>query len=263
MLGAIVGDIVGSRFELYRLQSKDFEWFASSSRFTDDTVLTLALCQAFLDCKGDYGKLPECAQNALRAFVLQYPRAGYGAKFLFWALSDHPQPYGSIGNGCAMRVSPCAVVAKSVAEVKCFSHAVTGLTHNHPESFKAAEAVAVACFLARAGMSKKAIEGVIKKDYYPIDFTIDGIRSSYRFGHSCLQTVPYAIEAFFESESFEETIELAVSLGGDTDTLAAMAGSIAGCYYGVPEAISEAARSYLDDNLRTVLDSFEETFMGP
>ena len=260
MLGAIVGDIVGSRFELYRLQKTEFEWFLSSSRFTDDTVLTLALCQAFLDCKGDYGKLFECAENAFRAFVLQYPRVGYGAKFLIWALSDNPQPYGSIGNGCAMRVSPCAAVAKSMDEVKYFSHAVTGITHNHPESFKAAEAVAIACFMARVGMTKKAIEKVIKNDYYPINFTSGGIRSSYQFGHSCLQTVPYALEAFFESESFEEAINLAISLGGDTDTLAAMAGSIAGFYYGIPKAISEIACSYLDANLRNVLDSFEETF---
>ena len=262
MLGAIVGDIVGSRFELYRQQVKSFELFAPGCRFTDDTVLTLALCQAFLDCDGNYAKLADCAQSNFQAFVLRYPRAGYGSKFLAWALSDNPSAYGSTGNGCAMRICPCALVAKSIQEVRDFSYAVTTITHNHPESFKAAEAVAVSCFMARVGASKKDIEKVIKTDYYPIDFTIEGVRPSYRFGHSCLETVPFALQAFLEAESFEETIRLAVSLGGDTDTLAAMAGSIAGFYYGVPSNIAKTARSYLDENLTAILDSFEKRY-GP
>lgn len=260
MLGAIVGDIVGSRFELYRQQVKSFELFAPGCRFTDDTVLTLALCQAFLDCDGNYAKLADCAQSNFQAFVLRYPRAGYGSKFLAWALSDNPSAYGSTGNGCAMRICPCALVAKSIQEVRDFSYAVTTITHNHPESFKAAEAVAVSCFMARVGASKKDIEKVIKADYYLIDFTIEGVRPSYRYGHSCLETVPFALQAFLEAESFEETIRLAVSLGGDTDTLAAMAGSIAGFYYGVPSNIAKTARSYLDENLTTILDSFEKRY---
>lgn len=260
MLGAIVGDIVGSRFELYRRQAKDFELFAPNCRFTDDTVLTLALCQAFMDCKGDYENLADCAQNTFQTFTLRYPRAGYGSKFLAWALSEKPSAYGSTGNGCAMRVSPCAIVATSIREVRDFSRAVTAITHNHPESFKAAEAVAVAGFMARIGAPKKDIAKVIKADYYPIDFTIERVRPHYRFGHSCLETVPYALEAFLEADSFEETIRLAVSLGGDTDTLAAMAGSVAGFYYGIPQPIAESARTYLDENLMTVLDSFEKCF---
>lgn len=260
MLGAIVGDIVGSRFELYRRQVKDFEFFAPNCRFTDDTVLTLALCQAFLECDKNYEKLADCAQSAFQAFVLRYPRAGYGSKFLAWALSDKPTAYGSTGNGCAMRISPCAVVATSIQEVRDYSHAVTAITHNHPESFKAAEAVAVSCFMARVGASKKDIEKVIKGDYYPIDFTIESVRPNYRFGHSCLETVPYALEAFLEADSFEETIRLAVSLGGDTDTLAAMAGSIAGFYYGIPPKIADTVHSYLDENLTAVLDSFEKRY---
>ena len=254
MLGAIVGDVVGSRFELASLQSKEFSFFAPSCHISDDTILTLAVCQAFLDCRGDYSQLSLRAASQLKAFALRYPRAGYGSKFLVWMLTDVSRPYGSFGNGSAMRVSPCAMVARSLEEVKKFSYAVTAVTHNHPEGLKGAEAVAVAAFLAKEKWSKAEIRQYVQDHYYPMDFLID------HFGNTCPRTVPFAIKAFLESSSFEDTIRMAISLGGDTDTLAAMAGSIAGLYYGIPDAIAQKTQTYLDPYLSGVLRQFEETY---
>lgn len=260
MLGAIVGDVVGSRFELASLQSKEFSFFAPDCHISDDTILTLAICQAFLDCRGDYNRLSLQAAAQLKAFALRYPRAGYGSKFLVWMLADVSEPYGSLGNGSAMRVSPCAMVARSLEEVKKFSYAVTAVTHNHPEGLKGAEAIAVAAFLAKEKRSKAEIGRYVQDHYYPMDFLIDEIRPHYHFGNTCPRTVPFAIKAFLESSSFEDTIRTAISLGGDTDTLAAMAGSIAGLYYGIPDAIAQKTQTYLDPYLSGVLRQFEETY---
>lgn len=260
MLGAIVGDVVGSRFELASLQSKEFSFFAPSCHVSDDTILTLAVCQAFLDCRGDYSQLSLRAASQLKVFALRYPKAGYGSKFLVWMLADVSRPYGSFGNGSAMRVSPCAMVARSLEEVKKFSYAVTAVTHNHPEGLKGAEAIAVAAFLAKEKCSKAEIGQYVQDHYYSMDFSIDEVRPHYRFGNTCPRTVPYAIKAFLEADSFEDAIRAAISLGGDTDTLGAMAGSIAGLYYGVPEAIAQRTKTYLDPYLSGVLRQFEETY---
>lgn len=198
MLGAIVGDVVGSRFELASLQSKEFSFFAPDCHISDDTILTLAICQAFLDCRGDYNRLSLQAAAQLKAFALRYPRAGYGSKFLVWMLADVSEPYGSLGNGSAMRVSPCAMVARSLEEVKKFSYAVTAVTHNHPEGLKGAEAIAVAAFLAKEKRSKTEIGRYVQDHYYPMDFLIDEIRPHYQFGNTCPRTVPFAIKAFLE-----------------------------------------------------------------
>ena len=260
MLGAIVGDVVGSRFELASLQSKEFSFFAPSCHISDDTILTLAVCQAFLDCRGDYSQLSLRAASQLKAFALRYPRAGYGSKFLVWMLTDVSRPYGSFGNGSAMRVSPCAMVARSLEEVKKFAYAVTAVTHNHPEGLKGAEAVAVAAFLAKEKWSKAEIRQYVQDHYYSMDFSIDEVRPHYQFGNTCPRTVPYAIKAFLEADSFEDAIRAAISLGGDTDTLGAMAGSIAALYYGVPEVIAQRTKTYLDPYLSGVLRQFEETY---
>mgnify|MGYP000472306650 FL=1 len=260
MLGAIVGDVVGSRFELASLQSKEFSFFAPSCHISDDTILTLAVCQAFLDCRGDYSQLSLRAASQLKAFALRYPKAGYGSKFLVWMLTDVSRPYGSYGNGSAMRVSPCAMVARSLEEVKKFSYAVTAVTHNHSEGLKGAEAIAVAAFLAKEKYSKAEIGQYVQDHYYPMDFLIDEIRPHYHFGNTCPRTVPYAIKAFLEADSFEDAIRAAISLGGDTDTLGAMAGSIAALYYGIPDAIAQKTQTYLDPYLSGVLRQFEETY---
>ena len=240
---------------------KEFSFFTPDCHISDDTILTLAICQAFLDCRGDYNRLSLQAAAQLKAFALRYPRAGYGSKFLVWMLADVSESYGSLGNGSAMRVSPCAMVARSLEEVKKFSYAVTAVTHNHPEGLKGAEAIAVAAFLAKEKRSKAEIGRYVQDHYYPMDFLIDEIRPHYHFGNTCPRTVPFAIKAFLESSSFEDTIRTAISLGGDTDTLAAMAGSIAGLYYGIPDAIAQKTQTYLDPYLSSVLRQFEETYM--
>lgn len=262
MIGAVVGDIVGSRFEYSNWKSKEFELFHRRKYFTDDTVMTLAICDALLrwkegEKKEDLGKL---ATQSMKQFGYDYPGRGYGGMFLDWICSDNPKPYNSYGNGSAMRVSGCGYVAKTLKEAKELSRAVTEITHNHPEGIKGAEAVTVAIFLARKGKSKEEIKKVIEEDYYPLDFTIDSIREYYDYDVTCQGSVPQALEAFFESTDFEDAIRNAISIGGDSDTIAAITGSIAEAYYGVPDDIRKQALSFLDERLtQTVLD-FEKEF---
>lgn len=261
MLGAIIGDVVGSRFERYNYKSKDFKLFTPECRPTDDSNMTLAVAQAFLRAKADRSDLAEQAVASMRELGAKYPY-GYGGRFAAWLVSDDPQPYGSWGNGSAMRVSPCAWAAASLEEALRFSDAVTAVTHDHPEGLKGARAVTAAIWLARTGADKQTIREHIQQNYYPLDFTIDGIRPSYRFDVSCQGSVPQAIEAFLESESFEDAVRTAVSLGGDSDTIGAITGSIAEAFYGVPAAIGAMAMTYLDDTQRDILTRFSQKF-GP
>lgn len=260
MIGAIIGDIVGSRFELKHCRSKDFELFTDECYFSDDSVMTLAICYAFLNSKEDHGDLGEQAAVALRLFVSKYPKRGYGYLFVKWFYSSDPKPYNSFGNGAAMRVSACGYVGNSIDEVKALSKAVTEVTHNHPEGIKGAEAVAVAIFLARTGKSIDEIRAYIVNNYYPLDFTIDGIRETYKVDKTCQGSVPQSLEAFLEAKDFEDAIRNAVSLNGDTDTMAAIAGSVAEAYYGVPDEIRKRAVGFLDNRLKRVLDEFERLY---
>lgn len=260
MIGAIVGDIAGSRFEFHNRKSKDFRLLVSpgdvegcvrSARrrrgdkgmkgrplrgrpcfITDDTVMTLAVAEALVAWrKGgarSYAELSEAAVAAMRGFGARYPRIGYGGHFLAWLRSRTPRPYNSWGNGAAMRVSACGWAGRTLDEMKRLSAAVTAVTHNHPEGLKGAEATAVAVYLARCGKSKGEIRDVIVRDYYALDFALDDIRPDYRFDVSCQGSVPPALEAFFEAESFEDAIRNAISLGGDSDTLGAICGAVAG-----------------------------------
>ena len=170
--------------------------------------------------------------------------------------ADDPQPYHSFGNGAAMRVSACGLAAKSVEEAKALSRAVTIVSHDHPEGLKGAEATAVAIYMGKSGAPMADIRACME-GYYALDFTLDAIRETYRFNETCQQTVPQALEAFFESVDFEDAIRNAISIGGDSDTLAAITGGVAGAYYGVPEALSRAARGYLDERLLDILERFE------
>lgn len=256
ILGAIIGDIVGSRFEFDNYRAKDFEFFNDKCFATDDTIMTLAICTALDQCKPDYSDLEKQAVGWMQEFGRMYPGAGYGGKFCRWIDSIDPQPYNSWGNGSAMRVSPVAYVAKSLEEVKLLSYKVTYVTHNHPEGIKGAEATAVATFMALHGASKEEIRDVIINGYYNMDFTLDEIRDTYEFNESCQDTVPQALQAFFESESFEDAIRNAISIGGDSDTLGAIAGAVAGAFYGVPEEIEERAMMYLDITGKAVIKRF-------
>lgn len=249
MIGAIIGDIAGSIYEFDNHRSKDFELFSRRCFFTDDTVMTLAVANALRLCGGDYTNLSALTVESMQKIGRPYPDCGYGGKFLRWMYSDNPEPYSSFGNGAAMRISPVGMAAKDVSEAKKLSCAVTKISHNHPEGIKGAESVAAAIVLAREGKTKEEIRKYIAENYYAIDFTLDGIRSSYRFNETCQNTVPQAFEAFFESEDFEDAIRNAISVGGDSDTLAAITGGIAEVYYGVPKALESKALSYLDERL--------------
>ena len=193
----------------------------------------------------------------MRKIGQHYPSCGYGGRFIEWMFSDNPRPYNSFGTGAAKRVSACGFIAKRMDEAKQHSKSGTEGTHNHPEGIKGAEATTTAIFLARSGETIDEIRRVIQESYYPLDFTLDGIRNTYRFNETCQQTVPQAIEAFLESTSFEDAIRNAISIGGDSDTLAAITGGIAEAYYGIPETIRQSAEKYLNPELLEILREFE------
>ena len=257
MIGAIIGDIVGSRFEWDNHRSKDFELFTPKCFATDDSIMSLAIAEALMRAKPDFSDLSAQAVRCMQEVGRPYPDCGYGGRFSEWMYSDDPQPYHSFGNGAAMRVSACGLVAKSVEEAKALSRAVTIVTHDHPEGLKGAEATAVAIYMGKSGAPMAEIRARVEEEYYSLDFTLDAIRDTYRFNETCQQTVPQALEAFFESVDFEDAIRNAISIGGDSDTLAAITGGVAGAYYGVPEALSRVARGYLDARLRGILERFE------
>lgn len=260
MIGAIIGDIVGSRFEFDNYRAKDFEFLTHKCFFTDDSVMSLAVCEALMHCKPDYSDLNNETIESMRRIGRSYPHCGYGGSFHRWMYSNNPQPYNSYGNGAAMRVSGCGYAANSIAEAVALSKAVTEITHNHPEGLKRAEATTIAVYMARTGSSLMAIRDCIVKNYYPINFTLDSIRDTYQFNETCQDTVPQALEAFFESTSFEDAIRNAISIGGDSDTLAAITGAVAEAYYGVPNNIRKHALKFLDDRLLKILLEFENMY---
>lgn len=249
MIGAIIGDIVGSKYEFHNHRSKEFELFAKDCFFTDDTVMTLAVAKAVKEFDGDYDRLSKLAVKYMQEIGRPYPYCGYGGNFYHWMYTDDPKPYHSYGNGAAMRVSACGFAANTLEEAKKLSEAVTKVSHDNPEGLKGAEATAVCIFLARKGATIKEIESYVNEHYYKLDFTLDEIRPTYRFNETCQNTVPQAIRAFIESTDFEDAIRNAISVGGDSDTLAAITGGIAEAYYGVPEEPEQKALSYLDERL--------------
>ena len=260
MIGAIIGDIAGSRFEWHNIKTKEFTLFTPHCRPTDDSVMTLAVAQAILDSGGDPDALSQNAVRCMQALGRRYPRAGYGGRFAKWLCAENPQPYHSYGNGSAMRVSPCGFAAKTLDEAIAMADAVTEVTHNHPEGMKGAEATAAAIFLARSGKRMAEIRAYIEEHYYPLGFTLDEIRPGYTFDVTCQGSVPQALEAFFESESFEDAIRSAVSIGGDSDTIAAITGGVAEAYYGVPQELRDMALAYLDDTQMEILIAFSEKY---
>ncbi len=257
MIGAIIGDIVGSRFEWDNHRSKDFDFLSEKCFFTDDSVMSLAICRAIMSSKSDYSDLSAQTVKYMQKIGRDYPNCGYGGMFNNWINSDFPEAYNSYGNGAAMRVSGCGFAASSIEEAKLLSRGVTVITHNHPEGIKGAEATAVAVFLARSGKSILEIRDYIDKEYYPMNFILDEIRESYQFNETCQETVPQALAAFFESSNFEDAIRNAVSIGGDSDTLAAITGGVAGAYYGVPIKIRDHALTFLHVKLAKILNEFE------
>ena len=259
MIGAILGDIVGSRFEFNNYLSKDFRFLTSDCRFTDDSVMTCAVAQALMDSREDFSDLPEKTVAAMQQIGRQFPNCGYGARFIRWMFSDNPQPYNSFGNGSAMRISPVGFAARSIEEAKHLSRVVTGVSHNHSEGLKGAEATAVAIVMARQGMTKEKMRLELQS-YYEVSCSVDEYRRQWQ-GHGreiCQVSMPQALACFYEGNGYEDVIRNCISIGGDSDTLAAIAGGIAEAYYGVPDQYAEAVRKFLDPRLLNILDEFEE-----
>ena len=235
MLGAIIGDIVGSTREWRNIKTEDFELVLKGSRFTDDTIMTLAVAEWLMT---DPEHKPETLVACMQRLGRRYPNAGYGGMFRKWLANDNPQPYGSFGNGSAMRVSPVGLYANSLDEALELARITASVSHNHPEGIKGAQAVAACVYLQKEGKPKAEIKKYIEQTFgYDLNRTINEIRTYYTFDVSCQGSVPEAIIAFLEGNSFEEVIRLAVSIGGDSDTIACMAGAIAACRYTVPDEI--------------------------
>jgi type I restriction enzyme M protein len=261
MMGAIIGDIVGSRFEFNNQKSKDFEFFTEECEFTDDTVMTLAAAIAVRHGMGWSLPTPYMIARELKEYGRKYPFCSYGTRFSEWLFSDDMQPYGSYGNGAGMRVSVAAWASRNMSECVRLSDLITSVTHSHPEGIKGARAIATSTFLALHGSTKSEIQEQIEKNYYTLDFSLDEIRDSYAFDETCQGTIPQAIVAFLEADSFEDAIRNAISIGGDSDTLAACTGAIAEAYFGIPVWMRDKAKTYLDRFLLGKLESIEETYL--
>jgi ADP-ribosylglycohydrolase len=254
MIGAIAGDIIGSAYEFHNVKSTEFELFSSRSRPTDDTILSVAVADCILHGK-DYAQ-------TIKQYGRKYSRAGYGPMFRKWLASDSLAPYSSFGNGSAMRVSPVGFAFSSLEEVLVEAARSATVTHNHPEGIKGAQAVAASIFLARTVKSKEIIRSYVRQRFgYDMDQTIDDIRPHYRFNATCQGSVPQAIIAFLESDGYEDAVRKAISLGGDSDTLACMTGGIAQAYYGhIPEQIVTQSKKRLDAHCRQIVELFEEKY---
>ena len=262
MYGAIIGDMVGSPFEFDRgNKSVDFEMFTRRSVFTDDSVMSIAVAEALMEAGKDatVQEVKAFVIDAMQKWGRKYPNAGYGGKFRYWLIEENPKPYGSYGNGSAMRVSSVGWLYDTIDRTREIARATAEVTHNHPEGVKGAESVASAIYMARTGSSKEEIkEYVIANFRYDFSRSCDDIRPTYHHVESCQETVPEAFTAFFEGNSFEEVIRLAVSLGGDCDTLTCIAGCIAEAYYGVPDHFISECERRLPADILQVLKKFNE-----
>lgn len=283
MYGAFIGDIVGSKYEFNNIITKQFPLFSPGCDYTDDTIMTVAVAKAILLSReeqfkrGENGKgfqkfLIEVMQDFGRRYP--HPTGAYGGSFAKWLRQKNPKPYGSYGNGSAMRVSPCGLAAVTMEEALALARASASVSHDHPEGIKGAEAVSAAVFLAKCGRTKEEIGQYISEHYYNLDFTLDSIRETYKFDGSCQGSVPQAIVAFLESENFEDAIRNVISIGGDCDTTGAIAGSIAWTYYAVQTGsysgwvydkfdsamleIKAQAMSYLPKEFIDIADEFHE-----
>ena len=262
MYGAIIGDTVGSVYEFDNVKTKDFALFTSRSEYTDDSIMTIAVASALLRWKREGTDLHKAMVEEMQRLGRRYPHpmGAYGGRFSQWLRSDNPQPYNSMGNGSAMRVSPCGLIAESLEEALDLARISAEVTHNHPEGIKGAQATAAAIYLARTGSGIPEIQSYISNSFYSLDRTLDEICKDYSFNETCQGTVPEAITAFLESVSFEDAIRNAISMGGDSDTIGAITGAIAWAYYG-KDGMQPDMRAMLDhirlpEDLQAVVDEF-------
>ena len=255
MLGAIAGEIIGSYYEFHKIKTKEFDLFHPESKFTDDTTLSMAIAKSILD--------DEPYLDNVVDFGLRYFEVGYGSSFKAWLKGNEHKPYNSWGNGSAMRVSPIAFAFETEEKVLDEARKSAEITHNHPEGIKGAEATALAIFMARKGASKEEIRERIATQFeYDLNRTVDEIRPKYKFEVSCQKSVPESIICFLDSDSFEDCIRNCISLGGDADTMGAIAGGIAEAYYGVPKEIEERVYGYLSDEFLEILKRFRREYVN-
>ena len=272
MYGAILGDIIGSPYEWDKAYTKKLPLFRKRSHFTDDTVMTIAIAEALLKEEIEFLKRagmdildvdPTVLIKSMQKWGRKYPHAGYGGKFKEWLYQENPIPYKSYGNGSAMRVSPAGWVHDRVDWTEGLAWWTAKVTHNHKEGIKGAQAVTAAICMARSGESKAAIKDYIEKEFgYDLSRTVEEIRENYQFEVSCQKSVPESIIAFLESKDFESAVKNAIWLGGDADTQAAIAGSIAEAFYGIPADLITECRNRLPDEMLEVIDRFYEAIGG-
>lgn len=260
MYGAIIGDIIGSRFEFDRgHKTKEFELFTKRCEFTDDTVMTVAVAEALMDAGPDANeeKVKALLIKSMKKWGHVYPGAGYGGRFVTWLFSRKTEPYGSYGNGSGMRVSPVGWLYDSIERTREVARWTAEVTHNHPEGIKGAESVAAAIYLARTGSSMEEIADYIKDEFgYDLSRTVDEIRPGYHHVEDCMHTMPEAFTCFLESESYEDCIRNVMSIGGDTDTLGAIAGAVAEAYWGIPVTILIEAKKFIPKDIEAVVERF-------
>ena len=265
MLGSIIGDVAGSRFEFSNHLSKEFELLHPDCTFTDDTVMTCAVADALLKAKDRPEELAAQAVRSMQAFGNIYPYCGFGARFIGWIFDEDPQPYGSLGNGAAMRVSPASDFAESLEQAKLFAAEVTRVSHDHPEGMKSAEAAAVAGYMAKTGSTMEEIRACLTEQYYPeiADMHVPDLMKNYkreigntRYREWAPHSVPQALVCFLESTSFEDTIRNCIAIGGDCDTTAAIAGGVAELYYGIPDGLRLKVLEFLPAPLLDPLERY-------
>ena len=267
MYGAIIGDIVGSRFEFDNgNKSKSFELFTSECDFTDDTVMTIAVAEALLNAGKDADEeiIKSNLIKSMKKWGQKYPNAGYGARFIDWVLTDDPKPYGSYGNGSGMRVSPVGWLYDSIERTREVARWTADVTHNHPEGIKGAESTAAAIFMARHGASKEEIKKYLENEFeYDLSRNLDDIRPDYYHVEDCMHTMPEAFECFLESESYEDCLRNVMYIGGDTDTLGAIAGAIAEAFWGIPiPMVLKVKEEYLPEDFENVIQAFDDVVNG-
>ncbi len=260
MFGAIIGDIVGSRFEFDRgNKSREFELFTSECDYTDDSVMTVAVAEALLDVgkDADEATVKAALIKSLKKWGQKYPYAGYGAKFIGWVLSDDPEPYGSYGNGSGMRVSSVGWLYDTIERTREVARWTAEITHNHPEGIKGAESTASAIFMARNRASKEEIKKYLEDEFgYDLSRTLDDIRPDYEHVEDCMHTMPEAFTCFLEADSYESTLRNVMYIGGDTDTLCAIAGAIAEAFWTTPADIVKKAEEFIPEDIMEIIKRF-------
>jgi len=259
LYGAIIGDIVGSVYEFNNIKTKDFSLFSPAGRITDDSCMTIAVARAIDDWMRNGGDLSEITARSMREIGNKYDDMGYGGMFRGWLTDKNRGPYNSWGNGAAMRVSSAGWYGKDVTEVKRLSYMVTSVTHDNIEGIKGAETTAIAIWAARNGCTKEQIANYIQDNYYDLCDSVEDLQADYGWDSSCQGTVPQALQCFLESTDFEDAIRNAISIGGDSDTIGAITGSVAEAFYGIPDEIKEQAKTYIPDELLQIVEKLENS----